>query len=58
MMNIDIEHLEAASARVIEGIKTQDMTAHLKNRWTRATEKAQTQFNRTPLFWVAAGSSC
>ena len=41
MMNIDIEHLEAAFARVIEGIKTQEMPSHLKKRWTRATEKAK-----------------
>ncbi len=50
MMNIDIEHLEAAFALVIEGIKTQDMTAHLKKRWTRATEKAQKRLIEQPYF--------
>lgn len=50
MMNIDIEHLEAAFAFVIEGIKTQDMTAHLKNRWTRATEKARDRLIEQPYF--------
>lgn len=50
MMNIDIEHLEAAFALVIEGIKTQEMPAHLKNRWTRATEKAQKRLIEQPYF--------
>ena len=50
MMNIDIEQLEAAFARVIEGIKTQDMPAHLKKRWTRATEKAQSSLIEHPCF--------
>ena len=50
MMNIDIEHLEAASALVIEGIKTQEMPAHLKNRWSRATEKARDRLIEQPYF--------
>lgn len=50
MMNIDIEQLEAAFARVIEGIKKQDMPAHLKKRWTRATEKARTRLIEQPYF--------
>lgn len=50
MINIDIEHLEAAFALVIEGIKTQEMSAHLKNRWTRATEKAQKRLIEQPYF--------
>lgn len=49
-MNIDIEQLESAFARVIEGIKTQDMPAHLKKRWTRATEKAQRSLIEQPYF--------
>jgi hypothetical protein len=50
MMNIDIEQLEAAFALIAEGIKTQDMTAHLKNRWTRATEKAKDRLIEHPCF--------
>lgn len=50
MMNIDIEQLEAAFVRVIEGIKTQDMPAHLKKRWTRATEKAKYRLIEHPCF--------
>ena len=50
MMNIDIEQLETAFARVIEGIKKQDMTAHLKNRWMRATEKARDRLIEKPYF--------
>ena len=50
MMNIDIKHLEAAFARVIEGIKTQEMPSHLKKRWTRATEKAQRSLIEQPYF--------
>ena len=50
MMNIDTEQLETAFARVIEGIKTQDMTAHLKTRWTRATEKARDRLIEKPYF--------
>lgn len=50
MMNIDIEHLEAAFARVIEGIKTQEMPSHLKKRWTRATEKAKDCLIEHPCF--------
>lgn len=50
MMNIDIEHLEAAFALIIEGIKKQDMTAHLKKRWTRATEKARDHLIEQPYF--------
>jgi hypothetical protein len=50
MMNIDIEQLEAAFSRVIEGIKTQNMSAHLKNRWTRATEKAKDCLIEHPCF--------
>ena len=50
MMNIDIKHLEAAFALVIEGINTQDMPAHLKNRWTRATEKARKRLIEQPYF--------
>ena len=49
-MNIDIEHLEAAFALVIEGIGKQDMPAHLKKRWTRATEKAQSSLIEHPCF--------
>ena len=49
-MNIDNEQLETAFARVIEGIKKQDMTAHLKKRWTRATEKAQSSLIEHPCF--------
>ena len=50
MMNIDIEHLQAAFALVIEGIKTQEMPAHLKNRWSRATEKARDRLIEQPYF--------
>ena len=50
MMNIDIEQLEAAFARVIEGIRKQDMPAHLKKRWMRATEKAQRSLIEHPCF--------
>ena len=50
MMSIDIENLEAAFALVIEGIKTQEMPAHLKNRWSRATEKAQKRLIEQPYF--------
>ena len=49
-MNIDTEQLEVAFARVIEGIKTQDMPAHLKKRWMRATEKARDSLNEQPYF--------
>lgn len=49
-MNIDIERLEAAFALVIEGIKKQNMTAHLKKRWTRATEKARNRIIEYPYF--------
>ena len=49
-MNIDIARLEAAFALVIEGIKTQDMPAHLKKRWARATEKAQSSLIEHPCF--------
>lgn len=55
-MNIDIEHFEAAFARVIEGIETQDNRAHLKKRWTRATVKSERPFNRTTIFCLAAGA--
>jgi hypothetical protein len=50
MMNIDIEQLESAFARVIEGIKKQDMPAHLKKKWTRATEKARDRLIEQPYF--------
>jgi hypothetical protein len=50
MMNIDIEQLETAFVRVIEGIKTQEMPSHLKRRWTRATEKAQRSLIEQPYF--------
>lgn len=50
MMNIDIEQLEAAFARVMEGIKTQDMPAHLRKRWARATEKAKDRLIEHPCF--------
>ncbi len=50
MMNIDTEHLEAAFVRVIEGIKKQDMPAHLKKRWTRATGKAKDCLIEQPYF--------
>ncbi len=50
MMNIDIEQLETAFARVIEGIKKQDMPAHLKKRWMRATEKARDSLIEQPYF--------
>ena len=56
-MNIDIEQLEAAFARVIEGIKTQDMPAHLKKKMDAGNGKSSEQFNRTAIFCVAAGSS-
>lgn len=49
-MNIDITRLEAAFALIIEGIKKQDMPAHLKKRWTRATEKAQSSLIEYPVF--------
>ncbi len=50
MMNIDIEQLETAFARVIEGIRKQDMPAHLKKRWMRATEKARDSLIEQPYF--------
>ena len=49
-MNIDIERLEAAFALVIEGIKKQNMTAHLKKRWTRALDKAKDRLIEQPYF--------
>ena len=49
-MNIDIEQIEAAFALIIEGIEKQDMPAHLKKRWTRATEKAQRSLIERPFF--------
>ena len=49
-MNIDIERLETAFALVIEGIKKQDNRAHLKKRWTRATEKARDRLIEQPYF--------
>jgi hypothetical protein len=49
-MNINIARLEAAFALVIEGIKKQDNRAHLKKRWTRATEKAKDRLIEHPYF--------
>lgn len=49
-MNIDIERIETAFALVIEGIKKQDMSAHLKKRWARATEKARDRLIEQPYF--------
>jgi hypothetical protein len=49
-MKIDIERLEAAFALVIEGIKKQNMPAHLKNRWARALDKAQRSLIEQPYF--------
>ncbi len=49
-MNLDIEQIEAAFALVIEGIKKQDMPAHLKKRWTRALEKAKDRLIEHPVF--------
>lgn len=49
-MNLDITRLEVAFALVIEGIKKQEMPAHLKKRWTRATEKAQRSLIEQPYF--------
>ncbi len=50
MLNIDIEQLEAAFALIIEGIKKQDMSAHLKKRWTRAFDKALRSLIEQPYF--------
>ncbi len=49
-MNLDIEQIEAAFGLVIEGIKKQDMPAHLKKRWTRALEKAKDRLIEHPVF--------
>ncbi len=49
-MNLDIEQIEAAFGLVIEGIKKQDMPAHLKKRWTRALEKAKDRLIEQPYF--------
>lgn len=49
-MNIDIARLEAASALIIEEIKKQNMPAHLKKRWARATEKAKDRLIEQPYF--------
>lgn len=49
-MNIDIERLESAFALVIEGIKKQNMPAHLKKRWMRALDKARDRLIEQPYF--------
>ena len=49
-MNLDIERLEAAFALIIEGINKQEVSAHLKKRWTRATEKARERLIERPFF--------
>lgn len=49
-MNLNIEQIEAAFALVIEGIKKQDMPAHLKKRWTRALDKAKDCLIEQPYF--------
>lgn len=49
-MNINQAQLEAAFSLVIEGLKKQDLPAHLKKRWARASEKAKERLIEQPFF--------
>lgn len=49
-MNIDTAQLEAAFSLVIDGLKKQNLPAHMKKRWTRALEKAKERLVEQPYF--------
>jgi hypothetical protein len=49
-MNIDAAQLEIAFSLVNDGLKKQDLPAHMKRRWARATEKAKERLVEQPYF--------
>ena len=49
-MNIDTAQIEAAFLLVIDGLKKQNLPAHMKKRWARALEKAKERIVEQPYF--------
>lgn len=49
-MNIDTAQIEAAFLLVIDGLKKQNLPAHIKKRWARALEKAKERIVEQPYF--------
>lgn len=49
-MNFDIAQIEAAFLLVIDGLKKQNLPAHMKKRWARALEKAKERIVEQPYF--------
>lgn len=49
-MNINHARLEAAFSLVSDGLKKQNLPAHLKKRWARALEKAKERLVEQPYF--------
>jgi hypothetical protein len=49
-MNIDIAQIEAAFSLSIDGLKKQNLPAHMTKRWARALEKAKERLVEQPYF--------
>ena len=49
-MNINHAQLETAFSQVIDGLKKQNLPAHMKKRWGRALEKAKGRLVEQPYF--------
>lgn len=49
-MNIDTAQIDAVFLLVIDGLKKQNMPAHMKKRWARALEKAKERIVEQPYF--------
>ncbi len=49
-MNINHAQLESAFSLVIDGLKKQNLPAHMKKRWARALEKAKERLVEQPYF--------
>ena len=49
-MKVNHAQLEAAFLLVINGLKEQDLPAHIKKRWARAFEKAKERLIEQPFF--------
>lgn len=49
-MNIDTVQIETALSLIKDGLKKQDLPAHMKKRWSRALEKAKDRLVEQPYF--------